>query len=230
MIDGLGAAASGMRAHMTYVAVVANDVANVNTNAYKRQRVSLEEAKPGVATRASGPGVAQGALSPTGQPLDLAIEGDGWFQLRRADGQLGLTRAGSFRLDSGGQLVTPDGDALDPPVRLPLGADPASVAIARDGTVTANGAPAGRIAVVTVPNPDGLVATGGGVYAATAASGPIQPAPGAAIEQGALEQSNADLTDSAVGLIAGQAGFTANARSFTAQDETLRTLLDTVRR
>lgn len=230
MITGLGTAASAIRAHTAYLDAAANDVANVNTTGYKRQRVSLEEAKPGVAARTNGPTPAQGALIHTGQPLDLAIAGDGWFQLRRPDGQIGLTRAGSFRLDNGGQLVTPGGDALDPAVRLPLGTSVDSVTIARDGTVAANGTPAGRIALVSVPNPGGLMATGAGVYAATAASGAIQPAPGAAVEQGAVEASNADLADATVGMIVGQAGFTANVRSFTTQDETLRSLLDAFRR
>jgi flagellar basal-body rod protein FlgG len=229
VINGLGAAASGMRAQMAYMNAVSNDVSNANTAGYKSQRVSLEAtATPGVAARSAGPSTAQGAVAQTGQPFDLAIVGDGWFQVRQPNGQVGLTRAGSFRLDNGGQLVTPDGDALDPPVRLPLGVDPGGVAIARDGTVTAGGAAAGRVSVVSVPNPGGLIATGGGVYAPTAASGPIQPAT-AQIEQGTLEMSNTDLTETSVGMIVGQAAFTAAARSFTAQDETLRTLLETVR-
>ena len=208
---------------------VSNDVANVNTPGHKTQRTTFEAERPGVSARSGGPNNAQGALAPTGQPFDLAVTGDGWFQIRQANGQVGLTRAGGFRLDNGGQLVTPDGDALDPPVRLPLGVDPSGVTIARDGTVTANGAAAGRIEIVTVPNPAGLIATGGGVYAATAASGPIQPATGAAVEQGALEMSNTDLTETTVGMIVGQAGFTASVRSFQAQDETLRSLLDIAR-
>jgi flagellar basal body rod protein FlgG len=214
---------------MAYVNAVSDEVANVHTTGHKSQRMSFEAERPGVSLRSGGPNNAQGGLAQTGQPFDLAITGDGWFQIRQANGQVGLTRAGSFRLDNGGQLVTPDGDALDPPVRLPLGVDPAGVSIARDGTVTANGAAAGRIELVTVPNPGGLIATGGGVYAATAASGPIQAAPGAAVEQGALEMSTTDLTDTSVGMIVGQAGFTASVRSFTAQDETLRSLLDIAR-
>jgi flagellar basal-body rod protein FlgG len=128
MIQGISAALSALSAGQQRMDALANDTANVNTTGY----------------RASGRPSAQGALIETGQPLDLAIEGDGAFQL--AGGR--TTRDGAFQLDASAQIVTSSGQSLSPPVRLPPGADASSVRISPDGSVFVGGAQVGQIQLV----------------------------------------------------------------------------------
>src|SRR6476469_10535597 len=149
MLEGLYTAAAGMAAQQQRMDALSNDVANTNTAGYKRVRVGFRDlvyqadgpggvrTGSGAAAAQIGRGYEQGALQATNQPFDLAIQGDGYFQVRRSDtGQVALTRNGSFQVDASGQLVTAQGDALVPPLRLPQGVDPTSVAIGQDGTVT----------------------------------------------------------------------------------------------
>lgn len=219
-----------MSAQEQCLGAVSNDIANVDTSGYRADRVALAEQRSGgVAAESLGPDTAQGALDATGQALDLAIEGDGWFEVRQPNGQVGLTRNGDFHLDSSGSLVTSAGDTLVPPLRLPPGVDPSSISVSAAGAVTANGAPVGNINLVTVPAPSGLIAHGGGVYTPTAASGPLTPASGGAIRQGFLEGSNADLVDGMTGLVIARDSFDASAAAFRTSDEMLRALLDAVR-
>src|SRR5436305_239772 len=187
MIDGLYTAASGLAAEQRKMDAVANDVANVDTPGYQSERVEFSDVLGGgVVARSGGESAEQGAIEETGQPFDLAIQGDGYFQVLRPNGQLALTRNGSFRPDSYGRLVTPGGDRLDPPVTVPTGIDPAGVSVAPNGRVSANGSPIGQVNVVTVPAPAALVPIGDGLVAPSTASGAVQPATGATIAQGAL--------------------------------------------
>src|SRR3954451_5647259 len=209
MLEGLYTAAAGMAAQQQRMDALSNDVANVNTAGYKRVRVGFHDliyqrTLGGVSTGAGaaavqlGRGSAQGSLQKTDQPLDIAIIGDGYFQVRKAGtGQTALTRNGSFQVDANGQLTTPEGDSLVPPIRIPKGIDPSTVAIATDGTVSAAGRRLGQIQLVTVPAPSrlaaappapaaprlaqiqlvpvpapsGLAAAGNGYFTVTAASG-----------------------------------------------------------
>ncbi len=134
----------------------------------------------------------QGALKETGNPLDLAVEGEGYFQVTRPDGSLGLTRDGAFDVDANGQIVDSQGNRLHPPISLPKGVLAGELRIAQDGTVTAAGKRLGRIELVDVPAPDHLAAEGGGLLVAGAASGAPKAASGH-IHQGALEDSNVDI-------------------------------------
>src|SRR3954449_3232877 len=118
MIDGLGAAIGGINAQSRRMDALANDIANVNTAGYKPVRSST-----------GTPDVQQGALEETGQPLDLAIEGDGFFQVSRPGGALGLVRSGAFSVDANGYLVGAGGDRLSPPIQLPAGTGPESLAV-----------------------------------------------------------------------------------------------------
>lgn len=131
-------------------------------------------------------------MQQTGDPLDLAIEGPGYFQVTRANGQLALTRNGSFGVDATGTLVNAQGDRLSPVIKLPKGVAPSEVRIAPDGTVTAGERKLGQIKLVTVTSPEHLLADGGGEFTPTPASGTPHAAAGK-IHQGALEASNVNL-------------------------------------
>src|SRR3954452_14423361 len=158
MIDGLGAAASGLSAQSRRMDALANDVANANTAGYAAERGGFEALLNGggVAYRDLGPDFSQGAFEETGNPLDLAIEGGGFFQVSRPGGQIALVRAGAFSVDAGGQVVTATGDRLFPPLNLPPGADPRALAIDPNGVASVNGQQIGQMQVVTVPAAGGL--------------------------------------------------------------------------
>jgi flagellar basal-body rod protein FlgG len=232
MLEGLYTAAAGMAAQQQRMDALSNDVANVNTAGYKRVRVGFRDliyqrtGPTGVSTGAGaaavqlGRGFAQGSLQKTDEPLDLAIIGDGYFQVRRAsNGQTALTRNGSFQVDATGQLTTPEGDSLVPPINIPKGIDPSSVTIGRDGTLTANGRRLGQIQLVTVPAPTGLAAAGNGYYTVTAASGGVGRTTTATLEQGVLESSNVDLADAMVDMMDAQRSYSMASKAIHMQDQ-----------
>jgi flagellar basal-body rod protein FlgG len=239
MLEGLYSAAAGMAAQQERIDGVSNDLANVSTTGYKQVRIGFRDllySSQGAAAGASvkaGAGAAasiigreqgQGAMQSTGQPLDVAIAGEGWLQVQRADGSLALTRDGSLRLDANGRLTTADGLLVQPPIKLPRGAGPADVSIAADGTVrVGTGAPLGRIRLVTVPAPDGLQPTGGNLFDVTAASGGAQPVAAGAttLRQGMLEASNVDVGDAMVELIDAQRGYQLASKAIQMQDQML---------
>jgi flagellar basal-body rod protein FlgG len=222
MTGGLRAAATGLAAQQTRLEALANDVANVNTPGYRSQRVAFQELENGSGTSARVAGRSQAAapLVPTGEPLDVAVEGPGYFRVRRADGSIALTRDGGLRIDGQGSLVLAGGERLEPPVKLPAGASATDVTIAADGTVAVKGAKVGRIEVFDVPAPDGLLALGGGLFAATAASGGAAPAR-SPVRQGMREGSNVDVATAMVGMIEAQRGFELASRAVRMQDQLL---------
>jgi flagellar basal-body rod protein FlgG len=229
MIEGFGAALSALSAQQQRMDALANDTANVNTAGYRADRTGFSEVAPparGVTAVQRGPSSAQGALVDTGQPLDLAIEGDGWFQVAGPGGQPVLTRAGVFTVDARGQIVTSSGDHLVPPVQLPPGTGSAGVVVGADGRVTVAGAQVAQIPLLTVRAPEALQPVGGGRYAPTPGSGAPIPASGAAIRQGAVETSNVDLSDTAVGLVETRDSFAAAAKALHVQDQMLAALLE----
>ncbi len=195
-----------MAAQQLQLDAVSNDIANVNTNGYKSERVGFEDllynkveeagtettAGGGAAARIIGRSFSQGALKETGNPLDLAIEGEGFLQLRRAGGSTVLTRDGALQLNANGELSDAAGNALEPPIKVPGGVSASELRISGDGTVTAHGKRLGRISLVTVTATDKLTSEGGGLLAPNAASGAVHAASGH-IHQGALEDSNVDL-------------------------------------
>ncbi len=135
---------------------------------------------------------AQGTLQETGEPLDLAIEGAGYFQVTRPNGKLALTRNGTFGVDGTGTIVNSEGNRLSPRIKLPAGVSASEVTIAPDGTVAAQGRKLGQIKLVTVTSPEHLLADGGGEFTPTAQSGAPRAATGK-IHQGALEGSNVNV-------------------------------------
>src|SRR5437773_5814219 len=192
MLEGLYSAAAGMAAQQDRMDSLANDVANVNTPGYKHLRVGFrdliyQQSGPGSLTNVrTGTGAAamtlgrsqaEGSLQQTGNPLDLAIQGPGFFQVRTPNGQIALTRNGNFRLDATGRLVNQEGALLQPTITAPRGTDASKLRIASDGSVSIGaGRPLGRIQVVDVTSEDGLQPRGDNLFAATAASGPVRPA------------------------------------------------------
>jgi flagellar basal-body rod protein FlgG len=176
----------------------------------------------------------QGNFSSTGNPLDIAIQGLGFFQVTLPDGSIAYTRAGSFHLDSTGNIVTANGTPLQPSITVP--ANSTTVTIGSDGTISVTQAgqtaaqQVGSIQLAMFPNPGGLNSIGNNLYLATTASGdPIVGAPGSAegmgtLQQGMLEQSNVDVVAEFVNMIVAQRSYEANSRVVTSADQMLQDL------
>ena len=234
MLEGLYSAAAGMAAQQQRMDTVANDLANVNTNGYKRTRVAFRDllyvrdasgnvsAGAGAAATPIGRGFAPGSTRETGNPLDLAIQGDGFLTVRLADGTQALTRDGSLRLDSRGRLITQRGDLVQPLITVPAGTKESDVKVAADGTVTANNRQIGRLQLVTVRSTEGLQPIGDSLFRATAASGPAQALPAARIMQGAVEASNVDVADVMTEMMDAQRSFQLASKAVQMQDQLLQ--------
>jgi len=258
MFRALYTAASGMNAQQLNLDNVANNLANSSTSGFRRRRVQFTDLlyqnmiMPGSAstqqtTNAAGlqiglgvkPGASevlqiQGDFSQTGNPLDIAIQGAGFFQVTMPDGSIAYTRAGQFHVDAQGTVVTADGNPLDPPITLPANA--LSVTIGTDGTVSVTqpsqtqASQIGSIQLAMFPNPGGLNSVGNNLFLATTASGdPIVGAPGGAeglgtLQQGFLEQSNVDVVQEFVDMILSQRSYESNSRVVRAADEMFQDL------
>lgn len=231
MVGGLYSAAAGMAAQQTWLDALSNDIANVDTDGYKGVRVAFRdlayEQERGVSIGAGAAAVdggrsfQQGALEETGQPLQLAIDGRGFFQVRRADGTTALTRSGVFQVDAQGAVVTATGARLLPPLTLPQGVTPEAVSIAGDGNVVANGQQLGRIQLVDVPAHSGLMPGGDNLFVPTARSGAPRAAGRSQVRQGFVERSNVDIGDAMVDMVQAQRGFELQSRVIKIQDQLL---------
>jgi flagellar basal-body rod protein FlgG len=227
-MTGIYSAAAGMAAQQTWLDALANDLANVNTPGYHSQRVAFRDlvydpAGAGAGADASTLGVTadQGALLQSSNPLALAIDGTGYFQVKRADGTIALTRNGQFQADANGQITTLSGDKLEPPITLPKGVSPSDVSIATDGTVTtSSGTRLGKIQLVSVASPDQLLPLGDGLFGLTAGSGKPVSA-GGQVKQFFLEGSNVDVADAMTSMIRAQRAFELASRAVTTQDQLL---------
>jgi flagellar basal-body rod protein FlgG len=251
----LQVARTGLDAQDHRMRVIANNLANVNTTGFKRDRAEFETLAYQLMTAAGanssgdnryavgynlGTGVrvagtaretTQGTISQTGNPLDLAIQGDGYFQIARPDGTIAYTRAGNFQRSPEGKIVTSDGQPLQPEIQIPDNAE--SVTIGTDGTVTASLAgqtepsQIGKIDIARFINPAGLQAIGDNLYAETAASGTAQVG-GAGeegrgtIAQGSLEGSNVNVVQELVDMIETQRAYEVNSKMISSTDEMLR--------
>jgi flagellar basal-body rod protein FlgG len=234
MLEGMYSAAAGMAAQQQRLDALSNDVANVNTTGYKHTRVAFRDllytqdrsgvvsSGAGAAATPVGRGFAQGALRETGSKLDVAIEGDGFLQVRRANGTTALTRDGSLRLDPNGRLTTQRGELLQPAITVPAGTSEADVRIADDGTVSAGNRQLGRIQLVTVRAPQALQSAGDSLFVATAASGPAQALPTGRVVQGALESSNVDMADAMTQMMESQRSFQMASKAVQMQDQILQ--------
>jgi len=234
MLEGLYSAAAGMQAQQQRIDSVANDLANVNTNGYKHERVAFRDllyvddasgkvhSGVGAAATTIGRGFTQGAMRETGNPLDVAIEGEGFLRVRRADGTDALTRDGSLRIDPRGRLTTQRGELVQPAITVPAGTNESAVSIGADGTVSANNRPVGRIQLVNVRSPESLDVIGENLYRTTAASGAATTAAGARLTQGSIEASNVDVGDSMTEMIDAQRSFQLASRAVQMQDQMLQ--------
>ena len=234
MLEGLYSAAAGMAAQQRRMEALSNDVANVNTNGYKRLRLGFRDLVYQQAGGGAGAGVRTGsgsaaevigrsfqpgALRQTGNQFDFAIQGPGFFQVQRPDGRLGLTRDGNFHLDVNRRLVTADGSLVQPGVTIPAGVPTDKISVSADGEVLADGQPAGRIQVVNVSAPERLNPIGDNQFEVTPESGPAQAANGAGLAQGVLEGSNVELSDAMVDMMDAQRSFTLASRAIQMQND-----------
>jgi flagellar basal-body rod protein FlgG len=257
MIRSLWIAKSGMEAQQTQLDVISNNLANTATNGFKRAHAVFEDLiyqnlrqsgaassdqtqlptglQIGLGTRAvaTSRNFSQGTLQQTSNPLDLAIKGNGFFQITLPDGSTGYTRDGSFQVDAQGQMVTNSGYQVQPGITIPATAQ--SVTIANDGTVSVllpgQTAPqtVGQIQTASFVNPAGLDPKGQNLYGETAASGaPNAGAPGTnglgAVQQGFVETSNVNVVEELVSMISTQRAYELNSKAVSTSDQMLQRL------
>jgi flagellar basal-body rod protein FlgG len=234
MLEGLYSAAAGMAAQQQRIDTVANDLANVNTNGYKRSRVAFRDllyvrdasgnvqSGAGAAATTVGRGFAAGVMRETGNPLDLAIQDGGFLQVRRADGTTALTRDGSLKLDARGRLTTQRGDLVQPAITVPAGTQESDVKVAADGTVTVGNRRLGRIQLVGVRSPEALQSVGDSLFRPTAASGPAQALATGRLQQGSVEAANVDVADAMTELMDAQRSFQLASKAVQMQGQLLQ--------
>lgn len=255
MLRALSTAATGMISQQNYLDVISNNIANVNTTGFKKSRLEFQDMlsqvvktpgaminqgtfQPvgvdyglGVKTAATTRVFSQGTAVSTDRNLDVAIQGEGFFQVMRADGTLGYSRDGSFKLDSMGQLCTTDGLLIQPQTSIPT--DATEINITQDGNISVKSGNdttqtiVGTLQLVRFQNPSGLLSVGHNMYVETAASGsPIQDTPGSngmgTIEQGYLEGSNVQVVEELIGLIKAERAFESNSKIITTSSDILK--------
>jgi flagellar basal-body rod protein FlgG len=252
MIRALYSAASGMKAQELNLDNIANNLANANTVGFKSRRAQFQDlmyqsmVAPGTAagqqsvnpvglqlglgTHATSNEIifTEGSFTQTGSPLDVTIQGNGFFQVLQPSGQIAYTRAGQFQLDQNGNIVNSSGMPVQPQITIP--AEAQSINIAPDGTVSYTlpnqvaAQQAGQIQLANFQNPGGLNSLGNSLYAPTDASvDPTIGAPGGAqgmgtLLQGYTEQSNVSVVDEFINMIQTQRGYEANSKVVTAAD------------
>ena len=255
MIRSLYTASTGMNAQDTNVSVIANNLANVNTVGFKRSRPEFQDllyqnlrlvgtlspngqqvptgAQLGMGTKTAAIQkiFLQGDFSQTQNPLDIAIQGKGFFQITQPDGTTAFTRAGSFKLDNTGRMVTADGLAMQPAITIPNNALSISIGPQGSVAVTQPGSPAptvlGNIQLASFQNPAGLQSIGFNLFAQSDASG--QPQIGnpqsidlGSTQQGFLELSNVSVVEEMVNLISAQRAYEVNSKTVQTADEMLQ--------
>lgn len=255
MPSALNIARSGLEALDARLRTISNNLANANTVGFKKDRAAFETllyqtSRPGGAPQgagqrfgmglSTGAGVrvagtervhSQGGLTTTGNALDLAVDGEGLFEVTLPDGRLAFTRAGAFTRNAEGLLVTPQGHAVSPGIQIPEGAT--AITVGSDGTVSAtlpgdpNPGELGQIVLTAFINPAGLEPIGENLYLESASSGP--PLPGVAgtnglgrIRQGSLEASNVSTVQELVEMIETQRAYEINSKVISAADEMMR--------
>lgn len=221
MLEGLYSAAAGMEAQQTDLDAISNDIANEDTPGYQAEEVGFQDLlyttdddDPSTAIVGSGASAStvgfsqtQGTPEQTGNPLDLALDGPGYFEVTQPDGAIGLTRNGTFQLNAAGQITTSTGMELVPPITVPKGTSESQISIDSNGVVTVGNRKVGQIQVVSVPAPDQLLPQGNSVYSVTTGSGAPRAAAGTTIQQGYLVSSNVDLDVEISNMMNAQQGY-----------------------
>jgi len=249
----LYSAATGMEAQQLNLNTIANNLANVNTPGFKRSKIEFQDLlyqKPrSVGTESGGGNIVptgievgngarvaatakvftQGQLTSTGEQLDIAIQGDGFFEVQRVDGTIAYTRDGSFKLNANGQVVTADGLPVLSGFQ-PIPAGTTAVSVSESGEVTlssSSGTQSFRLQLARFSNPAGLRSLGGNLYEETGASGtPETGNPGelgfGTVMQGYIESSNVNIVEEMVNLIVAQRAYEINSKSIQTSDEMLQ--------
>jgi flagellar basal-body rod protein FlgG len=234
MLEGMYSAAAGMAAQQQRLDALSNDVANVNTTGYKSVRVAFRDLLytpewlatqqgvtegAGAAATAVGRSTQQGSFQRTEQPLDVALSGPGYLQMKRTDGTTVLTRDGNLRFDGNGRLCSQRGEIVQPEIKLPADATGTDAKIAEDGRVTIGTTESGRIQIVTVPSPDAMRAAGDNGFEPTGESGAVRAAPATTtLQQGALEMSSVDMGDAMAEMLEAQRAYEMASKAIQAQD------------
>ncbi|MBJ6724819.1 flagellar basal-body rod protein FlgG [Geomesophilobacter sediminis] len=255
MIRALWTAASGMQAQQLNMDVISNNLANSNTTGFKKSRADFQDlmyqnlkttGAPATNSTTTPTGIqvglgvkpasvskvfTAGSITQTGNELDIAIEGDGFFQVQQADGTTAYTRAGTFKKDGTGRMVTPDGQPLLPEIIIPSNAT--KINIGTDGTVSVQQAgqsaptTVGTIQLASFQNPSGLSAIGRNLFQQSDSSGTATTGTAGlnglgTLDQGYLEQSNVSVVEEMVNMIVGQRAYEINSKAVQAADEMLQ--------
>jgi flagellar basal-body rod protein FlgG len=234
MLEGMYSAAAGMVAQQQRIDALSNDIANVNTVGYQRERVAFRDlvytasgpgGKPGTEEGAGsaltviGRGDAPPALQNTGEPLDVAIGGDGYLQVQQPNGAVALTKNGALTTDANGRVLA-DGLPLQPPVTIPAGVDKSKLTIAPDGAVSTGTTRIGQISLYTVRSPDRMQSIGDNLKVPTAASGnPARAGTNTTLQQGMLEASDVDMGDAMADMMISQQAYSFASKAVSTQDE-----------
>ncbi|MFP4482576.1 MAG: flagellar basal-body rod protein FlgG [Thermovirgaceae bacterium] len=254
MIRALWSSAAGMKSQQTNLDVISNNLANVNTSGFKKQRADFQDllyqidrepgapvdpgstvptgVQVGLGSRVSGTErvMSQGTVEVTDNPLDLMIQGEGYFQVIMPDGEIAYTRNGAFKIDGDGQIVTTDGYLLEPEIVVPE--DATDIVVSDTGVVSVKvaGDPLmqelGEIELARFVNPAGLLAHGKSLFFETDASGaPLLGFPGemgvGTLVQGALEMSNVQVVEEMVNMITAQRAYEAGSKAIQTADDLL---------
>jgi flagellar basal-body rod protein FlgG len=257
MLRSLYTSATGMDAQQLRMDTIAHNLANTSTTGFKKVRAEFEDLLSetlrgagapdprggnapaplqvglGVRTGATTRSFGQGDMVTTNNPLDVAIEGQGFFRIQRPDGEFAYTRAGNFRVDATGRLVTQHGELVEPGITVPH--DAAELTIRQDGTITARvpntATPVelGQLELHTFPNAGGLSSMGSNLYQETAASGePVRQRPGeqgaGTVAQGYLEGANVKAVEEMIDMIATQRAYELNSKVIQTADQMLQRL------
>ena len=257
MMRSLWISKTGMEAQQTQLDTISNNLANVSTNGYKRSHAVFEDLmyqnlrqagassseqttlptglQVGLGTRAvaTARSFSQGNMQQSSNPLDVAIRGNGFFEVQMPDGTTGYTRDGSFQVSAQGQLVTNNGYTVQPGITIPAAAQ--SVTIGSDGTVSvvlpgqATAQPVGQLQIASFVNPAGLEPRGQNIFAETAASGtPNAGTPGqnglGSLQQGFVETSNVNVVEELVTMIQTQRAYELNSKAIQTSDQMLQKL------
>ncbi len=252
MLRALYTAASGMEAQQLNIDTIAHNLANINTTGYKQRRAQFQDLlyqdirtagsastantdvptglQVGLGTKPVATEIlfGQGDFSSTNNPLDMVIQGNGFFQIRQVNGQIAYTRNGQFHLNKDGNLVTSDGDLLEPQITIPI--DKVSAYVGSDGTVSVlqagqtDAQKIGQIQLALFPNPAGLQNLGKSLFVPTQSSGqPVTGTPGenglGTLLSGYSEQSNVSVVEEMVNMIISQRAYEANSKVIRTADD-----------